>query len=462
MIGAGPAGTSAAALLQARGWSTAVVEAETFPRFVIGESLLARCMDLLDEAGRLDAVKARGYLVKRGALFVRGGERADIDFAEQFTPGWTWTWQVPRADFDLTLANEASRQGVPTYYQHRVTGMTPGAEPTLTVESSRGHRTLRARHVIDASGYGRVLPLLLGLDRPRSLPERKSVFAHVRGDRRPPGTLENRIWIVMHPRGAWIWLIPFSDGITSVGFVAEPSFFEHITGTDEEVFRAAIAEEPNTRARLAGMEFVFPPRSLRGYSATVTAMHGPGYTLVGNATEFLYLVFSSGVTLALESANRAARDECNKWPASSGASMRERTVTWTQDEELLHALAAGSISPRRTVESSQTAPFASFLTTLAFRTALPLLADTPVRGWLRNRVRGECGCLLLRGPARRHQRRARGVMPPDLDSARRSPVPDPSGFVGTSSRVSTRSSAPPCRPGRSRRRSSDPNLRQSV
>ncbi len=306
VMGAGPAGTSAAALLNARGWSTAIVEAETFPRFVIGESLLARCMDLLDEAGLLDAVKARNYLVKRGALFVRGDQRADIDFAEQFTPGWTWTWQVPRADFDLTLANEASRQGVPIYYQHRVTAMTPGAEPTLTVESPRKNYTIRARHVIDATGYGRVLPRLLGLDRPSTLMERKSVFAHVRGDRRPKGTLENRIWIVMHPRGAWVWLIPFSNGITSVGFVAEPPFFEHFTGTDEEVFRAAMAEDPNTSERLVDMEFVFPPRTLRGYSAAVSAMHGPGYTLVGNATEFLDPVFSSGVTLALESANRAA------------------------------------------------------------------------------------------------------------------------------------------------------------
>lgn len=335
VIGAGPAGTTAAALLRARGWSTAIVEAETFPRFVIGESLLARCMDLLDEAGLLDAVRARGYLVKRGALFVRGDERADIDFAEQFTPGWTWTWQVPRADFDLTLANEASRQGVSIYYQHRVVTMTPGAESALTVESPGGSRTLRARHVIDASGYGRVLPRLLGLDRPSSLPERKSVFAHVRGDVRPKGTLENRIWIVMHPRGAWVWLIPFSDGITSVGFVAEPSFFEHFTGTDEEVFRAAIAEDQNTRERLAGAELVFPPRTLRGYSAAVSAMHGPGYTLVGNATEFLDPVFSSGVTLALESANRAAhlvdrvlRGEPVDWDADYTAYMMRGVETF--------------------------------------------------------------------------------------------------------------------------------------
>lgn len=307
IIGAGPAGSSAAAILNARGWRTCVLEAETFPRFVIGESLLARCMDLLDEAGMLPAVKERGYLVKRGALFVRGDERADIDFAEQFTQGWTWTWQVPRADFDVTLANEAFRQGVPIHYRHRVTAVRPGEAPELTIESEGRTSTLRARHVIDASGYGRVLPRLLGLDRPSSLVERKSLFAHVKNDRRPVGPLENRIWIVMHPKGAWIWIIPFSDGTTSVGFVAEPSFYDHWQGTDEEVFRAALAEDPNTRERLADMELLWAPRIIRGYSAAVSALHGPGFTLVGNATEFLDPVFSSGVTLALESANRAAK-----------------------------------------------------------------------------------------------------------------------------------------------------------
>lgn len=336
IIGGGPAGTSAAALLNKQGWRTVVIESETFPRFVIGESLLARCMDLLDEAGMLEAVKARDYLVKRGALFVRGDARADIDFADQFTKGWTWTWQVPRGDFDVTLANSAVDQGVPLFYNHRVTAMTPGPTPSVTVQTPTGEsRTVRARHVIDASGYGRVLPRLLGLDRPSSLVERKSLFAHVRGDRRPVGPLENRIWIVMHPKGAWIWMIPFSDGITSVGFVAEPSFYENWSGTDEEVFRAALAEDPNTGDRLAEMELVFEPKVIRGYSASVSQFWGPGFTLVGNTTEFLDPVFSSGVTLALESANKAAkltdrqlRGEAVDWDAEYTAYMARGVETF--------------------------------------------------------------------------------------------------------------------------------------
>lgn len=309
VIGAGPAGSTAAALLHRLGHSVVVVEALTFPRFVIGESLLARCMDLLDEAGMLDAVRSREYLVKRGALFLRDGERADIDFADQFTPGWTWTWQVPRADFDLTLANTAAAQGVPIFYRHTVTAVDVDGPPVVTIaDPDGGSHTLRAKFLLDASGYGRVLPRLLGLDRPSALPTRKSLFAHVRGDRRPEGSDQNRIWIVMHPRGAWIWVIPFSDGVTSVGLVAEPSFYEYYAGgSDEDVFRRALADEPGLTERLRDMELLWEPKIIQGYSASVSRLHGPGYCMVGNATEFLDPVFSSGVTLALESANKAAK-----------------------------------------------------------------------------------------------------------------------------------------------------------
>jgi 2-polyprenyl-6-methoxyphenol hydroxylase-like FAD-dependent oxidoreductase len=307
VIGAGPAGTAAAALLHRDGFTVRVLEQTTFPRFVIGESLLPHCMDILDAAGLLDAARSRGYLVKNGALFFRGGERCSFSFAEQYTPGWTWTWQVPRADFDLTLANAVTGMGVPIHWRTSVTGASFDQRPRLDVVDEHGKaHTLTPRFVVDASGYGRVLPRLLGLDRPSRLPERMALFTHVQGDRRPPGPDEGRIWICIHPQGAWLWIIPFSNGLTSVGAVSTPDFFERFPGTPEQSLRAILACEPAARERLADTTFEFEPRTLRGYSASVSRLFGPGYCLVGNATEFLDPVFSSGVTLALESSHRAS------------------------------------------------------------------------------------------------------------------------------------------------------------
>ncbi len=308
VIGAGPAGSSSASLLQKAGLSTMVIEKQRFPRFVIGESLLPRCMDMLNEADLLDAVAARHYLVKRGALFVRGQERCDFDFSSQFTPGWNHTWQVPRADFDKTLADAVESRGVPFLYGHEVVGIDLDHGAKVTVRLSNGTDVLvQSRFVVDASGYGRTLPRLLGLDRPTTLPSRTAIYGHFRGDRRPDGPDTNRIWIVSFRTGAWGWIIPFSDGITSFGIVGSPEDIGRYHGDVATQLRQAIAEDPNCRPRLQSAELVFPPRSMTGYSCSVSQLYGRGYCLVGNATEFLDPVFSSGVTLALESANRASK-----------------------------------------------------------------------------------------------------------------------------------------------------------
>lgn len=330
VIGAGPAGCASAALLHRAGLRVHVVEQRRFPRFVIGESLLPRCMEVLDEAGLLPAVQARGYQRKSGALFVRGEDRCSFDFAEGVTPGWTWTWQVPRADFDVTLARAVEELGVSFEWASRVEsasfgeGEGEGEGAALVVHDEHGaRRELRSRFVVDASGYGRVLPRLLHLDVPSELPPRKSLFTHVRGDLRPEGPDRDRIWICIHPEGAWIWIIPFSDGVTSVGVVGAPGFFDAFRGDAATKLRAILAGETGARSRLLDAELLFAPRTLEGYSISVSRLHGPGYCLVGNATEFLDPVFSSGVTLALESASRAARVVIRQ--------LRGEPVDWDQD-----------------------------------------------------------------------------------------------------------------------------------
>ncbi|HEY3860364.1 MAG TPA: NAD(P)/FAD-dependent oxidoreductase [Verrucomicrobiae bacterium] len=308
IIGAGPAGSTAAALLHQEGFQTLVVEKQTFPRFVIGESLLPHSMDLLQEAGLLDAVKKQNFMRKFGAVFLRGREQCDFDFADQFTAGWDHTYQVPRADFDKTLADEAAARGAPILYEHGVAAVEFDSDRArITIEHSGQTSEVCARFVLDCSGYGRVLPRLLGLERPSRFPAREALFAHISGDERPAGRQEGKIWVCLHSGGAWIWVIPFSNGNTSVGVVAEPEFFQRYPGAPEEQLRTVLMSEPNAAARLARMQYVFAPKRITGFACSVTQFYGPHFALVGNATEFLDPVFSSGVTLALASANRAAR-----------------------------------------------------------------------------------------------------------------------------------------------------------
>ena len=146
----------------------------------------------------------------------------------------------------------------------------------MTIEQpDKTTRAVCARFVLDCSGYGRVLPRLLQLEEPSRFPVREALFTHVTGDRRPTGREEGKIWACIHPEGAWIWIIPFSNGRTSVGAVAEPEFFRHYPAEPEAQLRAILMGDPNVAARLARVQFVFEPRRISGYACAVKKLCGP-------------------------------------------------------------------------------------------------------------------------------------------------------------------------------------------
>jgi flavin-dependent dehydrogenase len=309
VIGAGPSGTVAASIINKAGYKVKIVEKEQFPRFVIGESLLPRCMEALDEAGFIPALKEQGFQKKFGAKFINSEKRVmDFNFSDQYTKGWTWTWQVKRADFDNTLAREVEKMGVSVEYKTTVTDIKfTGSDSVTTVTLPDGtNKQIKARFIVDGSGYGRVIPRMFNMERPSDLPSRKTLFTHIRDVRRMNYAEPNRILIVDHQPGVWIWCIPFSDGTTSCGVVSEPGFFTGFTGTAEEQLRAIITSNVNINERFAGCEFVFEPRTLQSWSSTCDKFYGDGFVLTGNVTEFLDPVFSSGVTLAVTSSQIAA------------------------------------------------------------------------------------------------------------------------------------------------------------
>ncbi|HEY9197498.1 MAG TPA: NAD(P)/FAD-dependent oxidoreductase [Mucilaginibacter sp.] len=310
VIGAGPAGTVAASIVNKAGFKVKIVEKQKFPRFVIGESLLPRCMEALTDAGFVEAVEAHGFQKKYGAKFAKNGQICDYYFSDQFTDGWNWTWQLPRAEFDKILADTVEKMGVPVNYETTVTDIVfNGSDSVTTVEDINGNKSrIEARFIIDGSGYGRVIPKLFSLEKQSGMSERKALFTHTVDVKRHMGDEPNRITIVVHKPGVWVWVIPFSSGITSLGFVGDPGFFDAVEGnTDNEKLRNMIAAEPYLSTRFEDVEFVFDARTLQAWSSTTDTFYGDGFVLTGNVTEFLDPIFSSGVTLATVSSQNAAK-----------------------------------------------------------------------------------------------------------------------------------------------------------
>lgn len=306
VIGAGPSGTVAAAMIKQQGFNVEIIEKERFPRFVIGESLLPRCMDILDEVGFLKAVEQQNFQKKHGATFLRNNETCNFSFSEQYTEGWKWTWQVPRAEFDQTLASAAMEQGVKIHFETEVIDFKSDNNTQYIRIKNNKEENIEARYVIDASGYGRVIPRLLNLNKASSLKTRSSIFTHIKDTNRPE-IGGDRITIIDRTEGVWVWIIPFSDGTTSVGYVAEPKFIKSFEGNNTEKLHAMLKSENLIKERFDNAEFMFEPQIIDGYSIAIKQLYGNGFILTGNATEFLDPVFSSGVTFALESGLQAGK-----------------------------------------------------------------------------------------------------------------------------------------------------------
>ena len=318
IIGAGPSGSSAAALLKQKGYDVTIIEKQHFPRFSIGESLLPQCMVFLEEAGLLDTVRDHveecGFQFKNGAAFLKGKKRSFYDFTKKFSEGPGTTWQVRRASFDHILAQQAEKMGTDIRFGHEVLAVNVEPEqPILTVKIEQGESyQIQAKFLLDASGFGRILPKHLDLESPSDFPVRRAVFTHIEdGILDDPEFDREKILITVHEKDprAWYWLIPFADGRASFGVVAEEDFFEKYGfdgSSDYDVAalqRRILADDEALSQVLRNAKFDTPVRTLVGYSADVKHLAQRNYALLGNAGEFLDPVFSSGVTIALKSSS---------------------------------------------------------------------------------------------------------------------------------------------------------------
>ncbi|OUL63806.1 NAD(P)/FAD-dependent oxidoreductase [Flavobacterium sp. AJR] len=311
IIGAGPSGCVSAAYLRKNNCKIKVVEKTKFPRIVVGESLIPRVMDHFAEAELFDSLNAMNFEKKLGARFIRGNEICVFDFSNKFSEGWDWTWQVPRADFDNTMAQELIRKGIDLEFESEVIEVSfEGSNSKTIVKDVNGNlKEIHAKFIIDSSGYGRVLPRLLDLDKPSALDPHSSIFTHVKDINRPEGVEGTMISFDVLETEVWLWVIPFSNGNTSLGVVGPTDFINSLSENKDnaEALKNAIQLSDYYIKRFQGTEFLFEPIKLENYSRSVKKMYGDGFALTGNSTEFLDPVFSSGVAFATESGMLAAK-----------------------------------------------------------------------------------------------------------------------------------------------------------
>jgi len=309
VIGAGPAGSSAACRTAAAGLRTILVEREHFPRFRIGESLLPAGNELLREIGAWPRIEAAGFIPKYGASFhlADGSQSKTVVFSQGLVPDLDHTYQVERARFDNLLFDHARARGAKARAGATVRSVESDSEGYLVkLDSTYGAETIRARWVIDASGRDQFFPSALKdrLDPPRA-PKRIAIYSHFTGVPRPDGP-EAGDTVIVRLADGWFWIIPIDAKRTSVGLVTETATLRASGLKPEAYFRQAVLAAPKLRTLMHGAVPVLDFHVTSDYTYFRRDLAADRFLLVGDAGGFFDPIFSSGVYLALYSAKLAA------------------------------------------------------------------------------------------------------------------------------------------------------------
>tara|TARA_R110000823_G_scaffold171736_9_gene304196 strand:- start:32950 stop:34236 length:1287 start_codon:yes stop_codon:yes gene_type:complete len=336
IIGAGPAGSTAAALLAEQGLSVCLVERDEFPRFRIGESLLPGGNALLKRLGVWDKMDAAGFIRKYGAEFVSadGQTRVHNVFSEGLVKGLDYTYQVERARFDTLLRDNAVEKGATLLQPRRVTAVQEQDEGwQVSLDKGEGPSGIRARWLLDASGRTAFLGRRLGHGEDHiPYPKRFAVYNHFEGVPRREGREGGNI-IITRLQDGWFWAIPLDERKTSVGVVStrkreqwkDPAF------TAETFFRHEVERSPYLSSLMRDALPCDSYRVTADYTYSFTDYAGPRYLLMGDAAGFIDPIFSSGVYLAMRSGSMAVDQVLL-------AHQQQRTITAAEQQQYTGSL----------------------------------------------------------------------------------------------------------------------------
>jgi geranylgeranyl reductase family protein len=308
IIGGGPAGSTAAALLACAGRRVVVFEREKFPRFHIGESLLPFSMKVFTRLGLHEKFLRAGFMKKYGGeMFGSCSEKGNkFYFKDAYRSQTDHAYQVTRSEFDKVLLDHAAESGAEVHEQTAVTRVTfTNEHVALAVGQNGSSDNVRARYVIDGSGRNSLLGHQFGIKKTYDHLQKLSIFAHYDGVWRPDG-IDATLTLLIRGIDRWFWVIPLTAQRTSIGVVLDKESFRSSKMSAEDFLEQSLAEQPVIAKRMLSAQRASEVHIAADFSYRSTKLHGDRWLLVGDAAGFIDPIFSSGVFLAVFSGEQAA------------------------------------------------------------------------------------------------------------------------------------------------------------
>jgi geranylgeranyl reductase family protein len=305
IIGGGPAGSTAAALLARAGRRVIVFERERFPRFHIGESLLPFSMKAFTRLGLHEKFLRAGFIKKFGGEFFSAcsNEGTKFYFKDAYRSQTDHSYQVTRADFDKVLLDHAAESGAEVHEETSVKSVE-FANEHVDLAIANG-KSIRARYIIDASGRNSVLGTKFNIKKTYEHLKKLSIFAHYDGVWRPEG-IDATLTVLIRGIDRWFWIIPLTAERTSIGVVLDSEAFRSSKQTPEDFLEQALLEQPVIMQRMRDARRVSEVHVAADFSYRSTQLYGDRWLLAGDAAGFVDPIFSSGVFLAVFSGELAA------------------------------------------------------------------------------------------------------------------------------------------------------------
>lgn len=311
VIGGGPAGSTASALLALKGRKVVLLEKEKFPRYHIGESLLPFGYFTMERLGLLEKMKSAHFVKKYSVQFVIPSGKSSVPFYffQHLKHDASTTWQVLRSEFDQMLLDNAREKGAEVIEEITVREAISedGAVKGVRAVTKDGEtREFRAPITIDASGRDAFFVSRNGWKVRDPYLNKIAIWTYYKGAKRDEGFDEGATTVAYVPEKGWFWYIPLAGDIVSVGVVAEKDYLYNGTKDIKEIFHREVGRNRWIEEHLAVGEQTGPYRVTGEYSYRSKYCAADGLILAGDAFAFLDPVFSSGVMLALRSGELAA------------------------------------------------------------------------------------------------------------------------------------------------------------